>query len=362
MLNVCPARLRSPSLRRALLSALLLTLVLAPAAQAADPIMPLSQVRPGLDCVGLSVIRGTQISQFDVEIIDVMGGQTGPRRTADPGARLGPRRGRHRHRPGLLRLPVPVPRPDGVRRNIGAISETVGEYGNHVVLVTPIEEMLRDSPATRPRAAARAGGGLLRSARPLAGALTVSGLSARTRALLARAAPPRGTAVLAAPAGPLGGFPAQPLVPGASVAAMLSTGDVGLGAVGTVTYRDGARIWAFGHPLDALGQRSAVRGGRLRVQRDRQPAGLPDFGADSYKLTSAGGHTQGTVTTDTLSSISGTLGRPPPAIPLEVVAREPGGGARGHARLAAGRRAPARVRRQPLASRLRSAHHRAWTA
>ncbi len=63
-------------MRRAL-PALLLTLMLAPAAHAADPIMPLSQVRPGLDCVGLSVIRGTQISQFDVEIIDVVGGQTG---------------------------------------------------------------------------------------------------------------------------------------------------------------------------------------------------------------------------------------------------------------------------------------------
>ena len=31
-------------------------------------------------------------------------------------------------------------------RNAGAISEGLGEYGNHVALATPIEEMLRDRP------------------------------------------------------------------------------------------------------------------------------------------------------------------------------------------------------------------------
>jgi hypothetical protein len=39
-----------------------------PAAQAADPIMPLSEVRQGMRCTGLSVIKGTSISPFDVEV------------------------------------------------------------------------------------------------------------------------------------------------------------------------------------------------------------------------------------------------------------------------------------------------------
>ena len=111
--------------------------------------------------------------------------------------------------------------------------------------------------------------------------------------------------MLAAPAGPLGGFPAQPLVPGASVAAMFSTGDVRVGAVGTVTYRDGARILAFGHPLDALGRRALFVEDAYVFSVIANPLGLPDLGADSYKLTSAGGHTQGTFTSDTLSSIAG---------------------------------------------------------
>ena len=56
------------------------------------------------------------------------------------------------------------------------------------------------------------------------------------------------------------------------MAATLSTGDVALGAVGTVTYRDGARIWAFGHSFEALGRRSLLPRGRLRVRRDLEPA------------------------------------------------------------------------------------------
>ena len=34
--------------------------------------MPLSEVRSGMRCTGLTVIRGTEISSFDVEVIDVI--------------------------------------------------------------------------------------------------------------------------------------------------------------------------------------------------------------------------------------------------------------------------------------------------
>jgi hypothetical protein len=311
-------------LRRVLLSSLV-ALALAPAARAADPIMPLTQVRPGMQCVGLSVVRGTAISQFNVEVLDVIGAQAGL-----SGPRLlvrasGPAVDATGIGPGFSGSPILCPGAGGVSSNAGAISESVGEYGNHVVLVTPIEEMLRDPPATPPAASAGARNGLARSALPLAGVLTVSGLSPRTRDLLARAAHRAGTAVLAAPAGPLGGFPRQELVPGASVAATLSTGDIALGAVGTVTYRDGARIWAFGHAFEGLGPRSLFLEDAYVFGVISNPFTLPDFGAGTYKLTSAGGHLQGTVSSDAVASIAGTVGDPPAAIPLRVIARETGG-------------------------------------
>ena len=134
--------------------------------------------------------------------------------------------------------------------------------------------------------------------------------------------------MLAAPAGPLGGFPRQNLVPGAAVAATLSTGDIALGAVGTVTYRDGARIWAFGHAFEGLGRRSLFLEDAYVFSVISNPFTLPDFGAGTYKLTSAGGHVQGTVSSDAVASIAGTVGDPPTGIPLEVVARESGGDGR----------------------------------
>ena len=310
-------------LRRVLLSALM-ALALAPAARAADPIMPLTQVRPGMQCVGLSVVRGTTISQFDVEVIDVIGAQAGLSGPRILVRASGPAVDATGIGPGFSGSPILCPGAGGVRANAGAISESIGEYGNHVVLVTPIEEMLRDPPATPAAASARTGSALARSARPL-GILTVSGLSPRTRGLLARAAQRAGTAVLAAPAGPLGGFPRQELAPGAAVAATLSTGDIALGAVGTVTYRDGPRIWAFGHAFEGLGRRSLFLEDAYVFSVVSNPFTLPDFGAGTYKLTSAGGHVQGTVSSDAVASIAGTVGDPPAGIPLEVVARETGG-------------------------------------
>jgi hypothetical protein len=282
--------------------------------------MPLGEVAPGMDCIGLSVVRGTTISQFDVEIIDVIAGETGL-----GGPRIlvrvsGPAVDASGIAQGFSGSPILCRDGAGVRRNAGAISMSVGEYGNHVVLATPIEEMLGDPPADPP-GAARAGS-LLRSAKPLAVPLTLTGVSGRTRRLVERAAQGAGRAVLAGPLGPLRGFPRQELVPGASVAAMFASGDIGLGGVGTVAYRDGARIWAFGHPFDSLGRRSLFMEDAYVFGVIANPLGLTDFGADSYKLASAGGHAQGAFTSDTLSSVAGTLGQAVPAIPLHVVARD----------------------------------------
>jgi hypothetical protein len=55
---------------RARLLAATVAAVLLPAATAwaGDPIMPLSEVHSGMRCTGYSVVRGTEISSFDVEI------------------------------------------------------------------------------------------------------------------------------------------------------------------------------------------------------------------------------------------------------------------------------------------------------
>lgn len=294
-------------------------LVAAPAAFAADPIMPLSEVRSGMHCTGLSVIRGTTISSFDVEILDVIAaesGLSGPRilvRVSGPAVDstgIGP---------GFSGSPVIC---DG--RNAGAISEGLGEYGNEVALATPIEEMLRDRPAA-PAAAARRDPALLRAARPLATPLTVTGLSGRAADLVRAAAARAHRMLIVSPAGPVAGYQPVDLRPGAAVAASISTGDLAVGAVGTVTYRDGDDLWAFGHPFEGLGKRALFLQDAYVYTVIQNPLGLQDFGGVTYKLTSSDGYVQGAVTNDQVDAIAGKVGPGPAAIPLRIDSRNRAG-------------------------------------
>jgi hypothetical protein len=294
-------------------------LVAAPAAFAADPIMPLSEVKAGMRCTGLSVVKGTEISSFDVEIVDVIAAETslsGPRilvRVSGPAVDatgIGP---------GFSGSPVIC---DG--RNAGAISEGLGDYGNKVALATPIEEMIRDRPPAPP-AAARRDPALLRAARPLATPLTVTGLSGRAATLVKQAAVRAGRPLIVAPAGPLAGYQPVELRPGAAVSASISTGDLALGAVGTVTYRDGVDIWAFGHPFEGLGRRALFLQDAYVYTVIQNPLGILDFGAITYKLASTDGYVHGAVTNDQADAISGKVGAPPRSIPLRIDARNRAG-------------------------------------
>ena len=273
-----------------------------------------------MHCTGLSVIRGTEISSFDVEIIDVIAaeaGLSGPRiliRVSGPAVDqtgIGP---------GFSGSPIMC---DG--RNAGAISEGLGDYGNDVALATPIEEMLRDRPSPPP-ASARRDPALLRAARPLAIPLTVSGLTGRTATLLRQASKRARRPLIIAPAGPVSGYQPVDLRPGAAVAASISTGDLAVGAVGTVTYRDGEDLWAFGHPLEGFGRRALFLQDAYVYTVIENPLGIQDFGAITYKLASADGYVQGAVTRDQADSISGKVGPRPPSIPLRIEARDESGG------------------------------------
>jgi hypothetical protein len=277
---------------------------------AGDPIMPLSQVRPGMDCSARTVIQGTTISSFGVHVIDVVSSGGDARILVSVS---GPAVARTGVAQGFSGSPVYCQDGAGTLRNVGAISEGIGEYGNDVALVTPIEQMLGEPvlpPPDAPQLNARA--------TPLVGPLTVQGLSPALLGVLQRAAGKAGLTVLAAPQSPSTGYPVQPLVPGASVGASYSSGAIGMGAVGTVTYTDGQTVYAFGHELDGAGRRSLLLQDAYVYYVVANPE--PTF-APSYKLATPG-HTVGTLTSDTPNAVIGTVGASPPVIPVEVSARD----------------------------------------
>ncbi len=275
--------------------------------------LSLSQVSPGMNCTGETVVQGTTISSFDVHVISIV-------QAPGEGARIlvgvsGPAVDSTGVAEGFSGSPVYCPDGFGGEGNIGAISEGIGQYGNNVVLVTPIDQMLGE-PVTPPSSAPR----LAAKPRPLLGPLTVGGLSPAVLGVFQRAAARAGRVVVAAasPDDAPPSFPVQTLVPGASVAASYSSGAIPMGAVGTVTYVNGQTIYAFGHELDGAGRRSLL----LQDAYVYYVVNNPDPTiAPSFKLA-VPGHTLGTITSDTPNAVIGQLGAPPPTVPVDVTAHD----------------------------------------
>ena len=292
--------------RPVLLAAVIFACAAGDARAAGEPIMPLRDVRAGMQCTARSVVHGTTISTFDAKVLDIVDGDP-----AGEGDRVlvrvsGAAIADGGIGPGFSGSPVSCPGADGTPRVMGAISEGIGDYGNDVVLVTPIEQVLAQ-PVTPPKGV-RSRRAMPAGARPLT-ALTISGLPRSMYGFVRAAAARAGRTVLLAPGGSAARrFAPPPLDPGASVAVGNSTGDLTVGAIGTVTYRDGAHLWAFGHALDGAGLRSLFLQDAYVYGVIGNPIGVGD--TSTYKLA-APGHVRGILTGDGLNAVAGTVGPEP---------------------------------------------------
>jgi hypothetical protein len=294
-------------------------LVPAAPALAGDPTMRLSHVHAGMQCTGRSVIQGTTISTFDVTVLDVAAGEA-----AGIGNILvavsGPAVDATGVGPGFSGSPIYCPDAQGVPRVIGAISQSVNEYGGKVALATSIDAILGtpvDVPGRPPSARMQAA---MASAKPIVAPLSVSGLNAPLGNALTKAAAKAGRPVLAVPAGSLGSFPVQTLRPGSAVAVGYSDGDVRTSAVGTVAYVDGDRVWVFGHELEGNGRRALLLQDAYVYKIINNPLQIGVIGS-TYKLA-ASGHDLGTISNDSFSAVVGRTGVFPHTVPIRVSASD----------------------------------------
>jgi hypothetical protein len=304
-------------MRIGLLAAVVALLIPAAEAFAGDPVMPLGEVRAGMQCTGYSVVRGTDVAAFGVEVVDVVDDRTtggGPRILVELS---GPAIEETGVGPGFSGSPIYCADAQGTARNIGAISESVGEYGGTVVLATPIEAIL-GTPVDAPHATIAPA--TLARARPLAAPLTLTGLAPRLGNALQSAAARRGRVLLAAPAGPLGSFPVQQLRPGSAFGVGYASGDLAASAIGTVSYTDGDRVWGFGHPLDGVGARALLLQDAYVFRVIDNPVVIPGV-SGTYKYAAAG-HDVGTLSNDALGAVAGRVGALPPTVPVRVFATD----------------------------------------
>jgi len=319
--------------------AVLIGLVLAAAAVAADAAtitMPLSQVKPGMIGRGKSVFQGKVIEEFEAEILGILENAS-PKRSIIL-ARL---KGHGLESTGIIAgmsgSPVYV---DG--KLIGAVASGFSFSKDAIAGITPIEEMLAVGKAPeepRPGAAApvviredlsqeelsgaylkaltAASGGEGRSREafaPLELPLVISGLSAgafeKARSFFA----PLG---FLAVRGGTGGQsrPSDATAPlslreGDAVGVQLLGGDLDISAVGTVTYVDGSKVLAFGHPVYNLGtvDYAMTRADVITV--------MPSL-ESSFKLATVG-PVIGRFGQDRTAGAAGEVGVMPRLIPLNI--------------------------------------------
>jgi hypothetical protein len=304
----------------------------------ADEILPFSELKVGMKGEGRSVFQGTRISRFSAEIIGLME-NIAPKRnlilvrlTGDPVDRTGVLE-------GMSGSPVYI---NG--RVIGAVAYSWNFSKEAIAGVTPIEEMLDVQK--------RSGGtpGHSRSAPAISGASPVSALFRPERILdhfdhylSAGGVAPEPLASFSPIGIPLSfaGFPApvierltpelsraglipvqagvaakgqetpDTLLPGSAVAVKLVKGDVEISAVGTVTYREGDRLLAFGHPLLNLGPTSMPMSGAVVHTL------LPSLNS-SFKIASPAPGEIGSIQQDRTVAVAGSTTAPARLIPVRV--------------------------------------------
>ncbi len=264
------------------------------------------------------MFSGSRVEEFQVEILGVLE-NIGPRESIILARLKGGPLENTGVMQGMSGSPVYI---DG--RLAGAVALGFPLSKEAIAGIRPIEEMLRVDPdakpdvkpdsnlaAIPPRRHVMAGEARLEE---IATPVSFSGFTAATLehfgAQLRELGldPRQGVSGGGNPAGPLGD-PSR-LEPGSMISVQLLSGDMSVGADGTVTYIDGNRIYAFGHRFLAAGATE------LPFARSEVLALLPNLSA-SFKI-SAAREWMGAITEDRNNAIAGLTGRRAATVPVEI--------------------------------------------
>lgn len=297
---------RQAIMHSVILGLLIICLSFSVPVSAQQPLMDLEDVRPGMTGIGKTVIQGTKIDDFDVEVLSILkqNGPTGDKILVKVSGDVIDKSGGIAA--GMSGSPVYI---DG--KLIGAIAYGWSMTDRRIGMVTPIYEMLKMDKLTadgveNPKESAESANSPVALSTPL----MVSGLGQRALEKLTEQLKPYNLApVLTGTVGDAANVKAE-LEPGSAMGVQLMRGDIDMTAVGTVTYRDGDKILGFGHPF-------LKRGGvgyfltTAYIHRT-----IPSLD-NSFKLGAAL-DLAGTIEQDRGDGVLGTVGRYPHNIPLRV--------------------------------------------
>jgi hypothetical protein len=311
---------------------------------ASVPVMSLAEVQTGMQGVIRTVFRGDQIEEFGFEVLGVMKNLLGPKQDII-----------------LVQLKGEKPEFTGVvagmsgspayinGRLVGALSLRFGSFAKEPIAgLTPIESMLSvfKIDEQKPRRAAAAARSELALEGPVPDqtdsqpSKTPPYDPSRPTSLLEPVPTPlfftgfrqevvdrfaplfRQHNLVAVQGGGVSASSAEfrpertaDFVPGSPVSAVLVSGDLGLYATGTLSYRDGNRVLAFGHPFFQIGATD------IPMARSTILKTLASSYA-SFKIAELQ-EIVGTIRQDRLTAIQGSIGIKPQTIPVRVDVESP---------------------------------------
>ena len=303
----------------------------APPAAPPPQVLPLDQVKPGMEGYAYTIFAGDKVEKFDLQVIGVMQNALGPRQSIILVQLQGPKVQHTGVVAGMSGSPVYL---EG--KLAGALSLKLGIFTKEPIAgVTPIQDVLHPaiqgadqlmaSRAPIPNDAATRGG--LPSGAELQSIetpLIFSGFqSAAIRPFLNQiesmgfVAAQGGTTAPRADDGKL--------LPGDMAGMVLVQGDASINSACTVTAVEGDHVFLCGHPFLSLGKV------QMPMARSRV---LTTLSSDlsSTKIVNMGG-TIGTITGDHLTAVTGELGAPPKMIPLDLELKTPAGDKKLHFQL-----------------------------
>jgi len=310
---------------------------------------PLSELKEGMKGTARTVFRGSEPEEFQVEILGIVPGAIGPHQDMIVGRISGGGADRTSVFAGMSGSPVYI---NG--KLVGAISYSFPFSKEPICGITPIEQMLaifEQNQKVKPKAqeprpvsfselaaatwkpefprnaivsssllsGASANSSLAsvagQSFQPIATPIAFSGFSQETLNLFAPQLMQVGLFPVSAVGGaaritPLKTADESTLVGGDSVSMQLTRGDYSMAAAGTVTYRDGDKIYAFGHPFLSLGTSD------LPMSESSVVTVIPNVN-NSFKLAVAGALV-GSMTQDRATGVFGKLGQAPKMIPVRM--------------------------------------------
>jgi len=281
-------------------------------ALAAPDIFPLKDVRAGQHGVGRTVFSGTKVEDFQVEVLGVLE-NLGPRQSIILARLSGGPLANTGVMQGMSGSPVYI---DG--KLLGAVAMSFPLSKEAIAGIRPIEDMLQVNPqpprniaAATPRRPFIAGDARLEEI------VTPVSFTGFTPAALEHFAPQLRQLGLDPRQGVSGGGnipdrlgdPRQ-LEPGSMISVQLISGDMTVGADGTVTAIDGDRIYAFGHRFLDEGTTD------LPFARAEVLALMPNL-SSSFKISMAR-EWMGSITSDRETAVSGLTGRQASLIPVQI--------------------------------------------